>query len=82
MSVSHNPVGVYIDKISVLVVGVNVAVLDIVVAGSLLSTVINILYTFELEFLPFFRAVGISEVITDIESAVELHVVLCQMLAL
>ncbi len=82
MSVSHNPVGVYIDKVSVLVVGVNAAVLDIVVAGSLLSTVINILYTFELEFLPFFRAVGISEVITDIESAVELHIVLSQMLAL
>ena len=76
MSVSHNTVGVYIDKISVLVIGVNMTVLDLLTFGSLLSTIINILYTFELEFLSGFRAVGISEVVTDIERAVKLHVVL------
>ena len=58
------------------------AVLDLLTFGSLLSAIINILYTFKLEFLSFFRAVGISEVVTDIESAVELHVVLSEMLTL
>ena len=82
MSVSHHTAGVYIDKVSVLVISVNMTVLDLLTFGSLFCAVINILYTFELEFLSFFRTVGVSEVVTDIEGAVELHVVLSQMLML
>lgn len=57
-------------------------VLDIIVTRSLFCTVINILYTFKLEFLAFFRVVGVGELIADIEGSVKLHVVLCQMLTL
>lgn len=82
MSVGHHTARVYIYKVSILVVCINVSVFDIVPFRGLLCAVINILYTFKLEFLAFFRAVSIGEVVAHIESAVELHVVLCQMLTL
>ena len=82
MSIVHHTARVHIYKISILVVCINVSVFDIVPFRGLLSTVINILYTFKLEFLAFFRAVSIGEVVADIESAVELHVILRQMLTL
>ena len=82
MSVGHHTAGVHIYKISVLVIRINVAVLDLLTFGRLLSTIINILYTFELEFLAVFRTIGVSKVVTDIKCAVELYVVLSQMLAL
>ena len=57
-------------------------VLDFIVSRSLFSTIIHIFNICELELLTGFSAIGICQVITDIERSVELHVVLGQMLAL
>lgn len=82
MSIVHQAFGIHIYKISVPVVCVNMVVLHIVLSRSLLGTVIHILDTCKLELLSVFRTICVLQVISDIERAVELHVVLGQMLAL
>ena len=73
---------ILIYKISVFIIQIYVIVLDFIVSRSLFSTIIHIFNICELELLTGFSAIGICQVITDIERSVELHVVLGQMLAL
>lgn len=57
-------------------------VLDFIVSRSLFSTIIHIFNICELELLTGFSAIGICQVITDIERSVELQVLLGQVLDL
>ena len=82
MSIFHHASGVHIYKISVLIIQIYVIIFDFIVSRSLFGTIIYIFNTWELELLTGFSALGICQVISDIERAVELHIVLGQMLAL
>ena len=78
--VTHHTIRIDVNEIAVLVVLISMTILYLLTFWSFLCAVINIFYTFKLEFLAFLRAVSVGEVVADIESTVELHVILCQML--
>ena len=82
MAIVHHASGVHIYKVSVLIIQIYVIIFDFIVSRSIFRAIIHVFNTCKLELLTVLRAIGICQIISDIERAAELHVVLGQMLAL